>query len=163
MRKTLILFSCAILCSSFAGAQSTESVCDGEEGAAFGLCNAFCEAMDCDTDNPEASATACDKVKSKFQQITGNEPPCLAPVVTCPCFALPGFLAAADSAILGCSTSSAYLLYLNTVQGQFVIYPDSCSFGGSLTITLDEAVVCRDFLAAKVAAAGGTCDYYEPY
>ena len=30
-------------------------VCDGESGRAFGLCNAYCEAMDCDWD-PNASA-----------------------------------------------------------------------------------------------------------
>jgi len=39
-----------------------EVVCDGEVGAAFGLCNAFCEAMDCDSDSPRASEQACDRV-----------------------------------------------------------------------------------------------------
>ena len=32
-----------------------ETVCDGLSGAAFGLCNAYCEAMDCDSDSTKAS------------------------------------------------------------------------------------------------------------
>ena len=87
MRKALIVFACAILCSSFALAQSTESACDGEQGAAYGLCNAFCDAMDCDSDDPQASETACNKVKSKFQNITGRDVPCEE--VICPCASLP--------------------------------------------------------------------------
>ncbi len=53
-----------------------EDVCAGESGAAFGLCNAYCEAMDCDSDAQQASDKACDKVFSLFMNITGNEPPC---------------------------------------------------------------------------------------
>lgn len=60
-----------------------ESVCDIETGAAYGLCNAYCEAMDCETDNPSASATACSRVHDKFQQLTGRNLPCEA--TTCPC------------------------------------------------------------------------------
>ncbi len=68
---------------------SLETVCDMETGAAFGHCNAYCEAMDCelanDSDpntNPSASANACSKVRTKFQQATGRDVPC---EVTCPC------------------------------------------------------------------------------
>jgi len=32
-----------------------ESVCDGLPDAQFGICNAYCEAMDCDSDNPKAN------------------------------------------------------------------------------------------------------------
>ena len=60
-----------------------EDVCDGESGAAYGLCNAYCEAMDCHLDEPNASAKACEKVGSKFEQITGRRPPC---DLFCPCF-----------------------------------------------------------------------------
>ena len=34
---------------------SEETVCDRYEGNAFGLCNAYCEAMDCDSVNHTAS------------------------------------------------------------------------------------------------------------
>jgi len=70
-----------------------ETVCDGETGAAFGWCNAYCEAMDCELANdndpatePKASATACSKVRTKFQQATGRDLPC---EVSCPCTDLP--------------------------------------------------------------------------
>lgn len=62
-----------------------ETVCDNETGAAYGLCNAYCEAMDCESDNPSASATACTRVRDKFEQITGRDLPCEVPQVTCPC------------------------------------------------------------------------------
>ena len=59
-----------------------ETVCDVETGAAFGLCNAYCEAMDCDSGAPKASATACSRVRSRFQNVTGRDMPCEA---SCPC------------------------------------------------------------------------------
>lgn len=66
-----------------------ETVCDAESGAAFGWCNAYCEAMDCELANdddplsePNASAAACGKVRTKFQQLTGRDMPC---EVSCPC------------------------------------------------------------------------------
>ena len=81
------------LCLGFAGmtgaqtpdgdTPAEEDICAGEIGAAFGLCNAYCEAMDCDSDNPSASAKACGKVFGKFEQITGTVLPC---EITCPCF-----------------------------------------------------------------------------
>ncbi len=89
MRIKSILPLCLLL--TFAGAAaaqtpdgdppSEETVCDGQTGAAYGLCTAFCEAMDCDSDDPQASQTACDKVAGKFLQITGEAPPCLTPPI----------------------------------------------------------------------------------
>lgn len=75
---------------------SLETVCDAETGSAYGHCNAYCEAMDCELANdsdplttPNASATACSKVRSKFRQTTGRDVPC---EVTCPCADIPGSL-----------------------------------------------------------------------
>jgi hypothetical protein len=54
-----------------------ETVCDNETGAAFGLCNAYCEAMDCDYENTHASEKACLKIKSLFERHTnGRTLPC---------------------------------------------------------------------------------------
>ncbi len=61
-----------------------ESVCDvlDPAGAASGLCNAYCEAMDCDGD-ARASAKACDMVRSRFMDVSGGA---LLPCeVVCPC------------------------------------------------------------------------------
>lgn len=55
---------------------SVETVCNDQVGAAFGLCNAYCEAMDCDSGEPQASENACNRVLSKFEQLTGTTPPC---------------------------------------------------------------------------------------
>jgi hypothetical protein len=59
-----------------------ETACNGQTGAAYGLCTSYCEAMDCDSASPAASATACNKVYNNFQRLTGQAPPC-----TCPCAA----------------------------------------------------------------------------
>ena len=59
-----------------------EDVCAGQIGAAFGLCNAYCEAMDCDSVNAQASDKACEKVLDRFLNIVGVAlPPC---EVQCP-------------------------------------------------------------------------------
>jgi hypothetical protein len=62
-----------------------ETVCDGMMGAAWGLCNAYCEAMDCDlyyvlgdAPVPSASMEACLRVHANFEKVSGLLcPPCL--------------------------------------------------------------------------------------
>ncbi len=56
---------------------ASETVCDGESGAAFGLCNAYCEAMDCDSAAPQATESACERVRDDYVNITDLEVPCL--------------------------------------------------------------------------------------
>jgi hypothetical protein len=62
---------------------SVELVCDGQVGAAFGLCNAYCEAMDCDYVTPQASEKACNKVLDRFTQLSGAMPPCEMEAMHC--------------------------------------------------------------------------------
>ncbi len=62
-------------------ALANDDPCAGEVGAAYGLCNAYCEAMDCDSNFPTASQQACDRVKANYQKkindITNSVPvPC---------------------------------------------------------------------------------------
>ncbi len=62
-----------------------ETVCDSlDGGTAWGLCNAYCEAMDCDSDDPRASDQACQRVLDNFMVHDPGPIPCEAPV--CPCF-----------------------------------------------------------------------------
>ena len=91
-----LVFALLLVCTGAAVAQTPdglppalETVCDAETGSAFGWCNAYCEAMDCELANdgapltePKASATACGKVLTKFEQATGRGMPC---EVSCPC------------------------------------------------------------------------------
>lgn len=54
-----------------------ETICDGLSGAAFGLCNAFCEAQDCDLDFPDLS-NSCSQLLDNYQKKTGFPgPPCV--------------------------------------------------------------------------------------
>ena len=71
---------------------SVETVCDGLEGSAFGLCNSYCEALDCDSDNSRASQNACERVLVNFDEATGGATmPCLVEpepaleLYDCPC------------------------------------------------------------------------------
>ena len=60
-----------------------ETVCEKAElgGALKGLCNAYCEAMDCDAD-PNANISACESVHGKFLKKSGGiELPCVVPPV----------------------------------------------------------------------------------
>ena len=50
--------------------------CEDQSGAAYGLCNAYCEAMQCGSDNQQASDNACDKVYNNYVKISGETPPC---------------------------------------------------------------------------------------
>jgi hypothetical protein len=55
-----------------------ETICDLFSGASWGLCNAYCEAMDCDSPEARASDQACARVLDRFQaQSGGINPPCL--------------------------------------------------------------------------------------
>ena len=57
-----------------------ENVCDifaNEPGPEFGLCNAYCEAMDCDDPTVAAEMrTSCDRVLDNFIKKSGGPPPC---------------------------------------------------------------------------------------
>ncbi len=96
--RTLLNLLCICLLASFAGAAfalgtpdgqppSVEEICSDLQwvsGPAFGLCNAYCEAMDCDCGNvynpgctPHASGTACERVLGRFEDRTsGRIIPC---------------------------------------------------------------------------------------
>lgn len=50
-----------------------ETVCDGLEGAAFGLCNAYCEATDCGDGVNYASFKACASLQKNWIKKTGLE------------------------------------------------------------------------------------------
>ena len=53
-----------------------ETVCDGLQGAAFGLCNAFCEAQDCDY--LDVLTNSCWHLLENYQKITDFPgPPCV--------------------------------------------------------------------------------------
>lgn len=138
-----------------------ETICDGETGAAYGLCNAYCEAMDCHSENAQASDTACTKVKDKFTNITGRPLPCEScppppPGTTCPCVGLPDFDLALSSPGLCQSNPLAATKFT-----QFAVASATCSLqpplGGGclsdganglqvLSITPEEGSACMQLI-----------------
>jgi hypothetical protein len=142
---------------------SEETVCDGQIGAAYGLCTAYCEAMDCDSAAPHASATACSRVQGHFEQITGQPLPCEA---TCPCVdALPFFRDFVDGTAQAavCLEDSSFTS-LVTAEDDFALVageaaPFTCSTNVEppLEITAAEAFVCRQLLRAAAAAQNVAC------
>ena len=163
-------FGCLLISAGLAQAETPdgqtpaeETVCDSQIGAAYGLCTAYCEAMDCDSAAPHASPTACSRVQANYERITGLPLPCEA---TCPCVeVLPLFQAfvngTAQAAI--CQEEPSYT-NLVTAANEFVqvdtsVAPPTCSenFGTPVQITAAEALVCRQLLRAAAAARGLAC------
>jgi len=62
---------------------AVETLCDNLEGNLFGMCNAYCEAMDCHLKDQNASDVACDKLLTKFMAAIGEVPPCLNCLTVC--------------------------------------------------------------------------------
>ena len=54
-----------------------EPICDSLNGPLYGLCVAYCEAMDCDLVDTQASYEACWQVKDNYEFLSGGSlPPC---------------------------------------------------------------------------------------
>lgn len=140
---------------------SQETVCDDQSGAAYGLCTAYCEAMDCDSPAPHASATACSRVGSKFLQFTGNPVPC---DVSCPCTEeLPLFAAfvAGTEEIDSCVSGNG-MTNVGNDSGAFVsvMANNTCiasNEGTVIALSVAEANVCRDLLRQASARASVVC------
>ncbi|MES1244762.1 MAG: hypothetical protein ABUT39_24355 [Acidobacteriota bacterium] len=147
---------------------SLETVCDMEQGAAYGLCTAYCEAMDCESAAPHASATACAKVGGKFLQLTGRNLPC---EVSCPCASVEGNFArvlAGQIPIELCSKSEAGVgvvededqpddltAFSLVFEGQRV-----CGYVGDgevLPISPEQGQYCAQLLEQKANSEGVTC------
>lgn len=139
---------------------SQETVCDAQSGAAYGLCTAYCEAMDCDSPAPHASATACSRVGSKFTQFTGTPVPC---DVSCPCTEeLPLFAAFVNGTeTIDTCVSGGGLTNVGNASGFVSVTADNtCSANGQgtgIVLTVAEANVCRDLLRQASVSAGVVC------
>lgn len=58
-----------------------ETICDIYSGAAYGLCTAYCEAMDCDNPNVHASEAGCAAVRRNFERHTGSPLVCSVEII----------------------------------------------------------------------------------
>jgi hypothetical protein len=106
---------------------SQETVCSGLSGAAFGLCNAYCEAQDCDV-HPRPS---CDQLRKNFLKITGS------PIF--PCDPTPTFTVTATYTVTETPTQSPTRTFTPTYTVTETPTP-------SPTMTPTEPLVCCDVL-----------------
>jgi hypothetical protein len=142
---------------------SQETVCDNETGAAYGLCNAYCEAMDCTDPNQHASDHGCESVKKNFEKHTGRPLPCLT---TCPCAGLLQLFADIESGAVEVTRCIADtdIIQVTTVTGDFALITDGpparCSVNDeepAVELTPEELLVCRVTLRKAVEAQGIVC------
>lgn len=144
-----------------------EDICDETTGKANGLCVAYCEAMDCDSENPNANATACIRVGENFTRLTGELPPCER---ACPCWeeAELEIVTAENQFVISCLRLGGLVIQTSFAQpgieGGFTTAPTSP--GGSPTcgtrdlppfrveITEDEFEVCNAQIRARCEAIG---------
>ncbi len=169
MRKILVLVAVACLVSVIPAAAKTpdgqtpsqETVCDNQSGAAFGLCNAYCEAMDCDSPAPHASAQACAKVLANFLRHAGTVPPC---DVSCPCTALPAFAAFVDgSATIQYCESGGGSTSVGGDTDSVAVFPGTpgfCAANGMepvIILTPAQSDSCRDQLRNAAAEQNVVC------
>ena len=171
MQKSLYILALALLIVAAPAAAKTpdgqtpseETVCDGQVGAAYGLCTAYCEAMDCDSPEPHASETACSRVQANFLRHTGMPLPC---DVSCPCpEELPLFAAFVDGTepIAECIITPT-TISVSAADQEFSIVVSSaegtCSDNALppfVPLTEAEAQVCRLLLRDTAAGQGVAC------
>jgi hypothetical protein len=148
MRDRLILaLALLLICTGAALAQTP----DGETPADETVCD-----MDCESDEPAASATACTKVRTKFQNITGHDLPCEA--ASCPCSGHPDWEAVLAGTVFNCIDGGDNAL-LQTSGGTAVAdsRPGIASCGGNtffFPATPEEGAVCVDLITALCGPAG---------
>lgn len=145
-----------------------ETVCDSEQGAAKGLCNAYCEAMDCDDPNTRASEAGCAAVKANYERKTGK--PFLPCEVGCPCIeTLELFqrIASGTAPVTRCIADET-ALYIVLSSGEYAMIADGlpgfCAENGLppfVPITPSETLACRVTLRRIIEATGVTCQRPE--
>jgi hypothetical protein len=71
---SMALSSAAVAQTADGTPPAQEDVCSGFSGRAYGLCNAYCEAQDCDSLAQETPS--CQNVRRAFERSTGSTLPC---------------------------------------------------------------------------------------
>lgn len=138
-----------------------ETVCDMETGAAYGLCNAYCEAMDCTDPNQRASDQGCESVKENFEKKTGRPLPC---TLTCPCPEVLQLFAdiVSGAVVVTRCIADENTLFLRTTDGDVGNVeagpPPNCNVNNdplqTLFLTEEESLICRVTLRQLVESMG---------
>jgi len=171
---TLVLVGAMVLGAGNASAKtpdkqtpSQETICDSLSGAEYGLCTAYCEAMDCDDPNKSASDQACEAVRRNFENKAGVPPPCLT--ATCPCgTALTLFQDITSGAVqVQSCVADETIIFVTTTTGATAVIDSTalnCSVNAGpplVPLTPNEAMACRITLRKAVEAQGRQCFFPE--
>lgn len=149
MKLPMFVFTAALLLLAPPLLAQTEStVCDFEVGAAFGLCTAYCRAMDCDSANPQATPTACARVLDNWNKHTASR--------TIPCEVEPA--KPVDGAFRTCPFN---LTDLCSAGGGIVSFYFDPTTGGFAECSCVNSAVCVDgAVEPEEVACSGTADEF---
>ncbi len=81
--KSRISLLAIITSLCFAAPMLQAEVCDGQIGAAYGLCTAYYDAVHCQQEPADGQSKACEKIARNFLEITGID---ITTLDGCPCF-----------------------------------------------------------------------------
>jgi hypothetical protein len=120
------------------------TVCEAADldAAAWGLCNAYCEAMDCAGDDPQASDRACERVLENWEKhADGLTIPCEQ--VECPCW----------------SSSEELDLLHDSLAPPTYGRPlfGACWYDEDGFVISVAETVSRTLIGSRISATGGTC------
>lgn len=80
MKKHILCATMSVL--AFSANSAFADVCEGLSNKAFGICNAATTPGNaCDVD---PSTNSCERLATRYEQLTGETPPWLAPQIQCP-------------------------------------------------------------------------------
>lgn len=111
-----------------------QSICASETGAAKGLCNAYCEAMDCDLGSmSNASPLACAKVKENYVKAKGAGAllPCECPAACAQ--GVQSLINAALNSTYGISGNTSCIYDTSREAGSISLYGTGNPLNGSIT------------------------------
>jgi hypothetical protein len=170
IRATLVLL-CLLTASAVSAktpdglTPSRETVCDNEQGAAYGLCTSYCEAKDCGDPNQRASNRGCESVRRNFERKTGRPIPC---AVNCPCADMLQLFELIENNEIVVTRCILYpeLLYVLTETGDEALIDNTNNAGANCNVNQQppfvplnptELQVCRVRLREAVEAQGVVC------
>lgn len=170
---------------------SIETICDDQPNNRKGLCNAFCEAMDCElcvvlpddtldcSAHPGINANACENVRDNWRNKVGDSSallPCQDDEGICPCAELSGWLVFPDAPV--CESNSFDQVVIASYLNEDPNKPSALSgvvgeegfhacavFNGQnfieLEITENDELVCRDDLLQFIQQNNLSCPVAE--
>jgi len=152
-------------------AAGKESVCDGLDRAARGICVAYCEGLDCDggEGGPNDSPVACERLWTRFEKVAGPGAvfPCEvagASEPDCPCWEMADEIFEFVGDPLLCDVQAADLLILQGTEGIIQVSRTSGSDGPYLCQVQDQEPVvgiqepeAMDCMEDLMRLSGGIC------